>query len=105
MNFIENQQAYFNNSTRDYVPPNPADVAMQQVWSKRQFEKEQKKRDLLNPVLNNNKCNIDLGNRVETGAFQFFECPPMLFSPTAKDPDELGGQTISQSNSQESVSV
>ena len=36
-------------------------------------------------LLRNNTCNLDLGNKVETGAFQFFECPPMLFSPNNKD--------------------
>ena len=44
--------------------------------------KLQKKEDVIRMILRNNTCNRDLGNRVETGAFQFFECPPMLFSPT-----------------------
>ena len=29
----------------------------------------------------NNKNNEEIGNSIETGAFQFFECPPLAFSP------------------------
>ena len=42
----------------------------------------------------NNKCNEDLGDVVENGAFQFFECPPLAFSPLNKH-DE--GQNVTTS--------
>ena len=30
---------------------------------------------------NDNTCNTDLGRNVELGEVEFFECPPICFSP------------------------
>ena len=53
--------------------------------------------------MKNNTCNRDLQNGVETGAFQFFECPPMLFSPNNSQGKAQEGRSISNSDSRESL--
>ena len=40
LNFINNEQAYINNATRDIVPPNPSEIAMQKMWGDRYHEKQ-----------------------------------------------------------------
>ena len=44
---------------------------------------------------NDNTCNKDLGRNVELGEVEFFECPPICFSPHNQ---EEGHNTIDDPN-------
>ena len=63
---------------------NAAERAMQEKASARQREKQKKRIDILTAMLyKNNKCNQELGKQVENGKLQFFDCPPILYSPVS----------------------
>jgi len=83
--YIKHTQAYFDNRTKD-MGANPAERKMQEKCSARQREKQKKRIDILTEMLyKNNKCNYELGKQVENGNLQFFDCPPILYSPHNND--------------------
>lgn len=43
----------------------------------------------------NNRCNEELAEQIKNGNFQFFDCPPILYSPTEQD--ELRSRNLSHS--------
>ena len=45
---------------------------------------------------NDNTCNTDLGRNVELGEVEFFECPPICFSPV--NDQEEGQRTLEDPN-------